>query len=327
MAMAPLSPAERLARDLDWNLLRVFLALAEAGSVTGAAARLSLKQPSVSSALKRLESRVGARLVDRGPGHFALTPAGDRLRAEAEEVRAAVLRLTGALASSAGQVAGPVTIALASHVVCPLFDDTLAAFHRAHPAASFTMEVMASREALGAVSARRASFAICLVSAPPPALETEVLYRESFGLFCGRAHPLYGRPNLTLADLAGQEAVSFQTDRIGDVLQSVTALRQLAGLGERVVGFSTHLEEVRRMIESGLGIGPLPLHVVAADLAAGRLWQLPPYSALPSIDVHLVWNPRARPNPAEAALLAALRQAIATTPLGLRSYGTPPPQT
>ena len=50
--MNRISPAERLARDLDWNLLRVFLALAEAGSVTAAASRLSLKQPSVSSALK-----------------------------------------------------------------------------------------------------------------------------------------------------------------------------------------------------------------------------------------------------------------------------------
>ena len=61
-----LSPAETLARDLDWNLLRVFLALAEAGSVTGAATRLGLKQPSVSQALKRLEDRVGHRLADAG---------------------------------------------------------------------------------------------------------------------------------------------------------------------------------------------------------------------------------------------------------------------
>ena len=63
--MSRISAPERLARDLDWNLLRVFLALAEAGSVTGAAERLSLKQPSVSAALKRLEERVGARLIDR----------------------------------------------------------------------------------------------------------------------------------------------------------------------------------------------------------------------------------------------------------------------
>ena len=101
--MTRLSPAERLARDLDWNLLRVFLALAEAGSVTGAASLLGLKQPSVSQALKRLEDRVGTRLAERSP--FALTPAGERLMHEAVEVRAAILRLVDGLAEAAQAVA------------------------------------------------------------------------------------------------------------------------------------------------------------------------------------------------------------------------------
>jgi DNA-binding transcriptional LysR family regulator len=318
--MAHVSPAERLVRDLDWNLLRAFLALAEAGSVTAAAARLSLKQPSVSSALKRLEERVGARLIDRGPGHFALTPAGERLRAEAEEVRAAVLRLTGALAEVAGQVTGAITVALASHVISPLFDRVLGDFHRDHPAATFAMEVMASRDALQAVQGRRASFALCLAGARPQALEAEVLYREYFGFFCGRPHPLFGRSGLTLADLAGQAAVSFQTDRVGDVLEAVTAMRRAARLDERVVGCSANLEEVRRMVEAGLGIGPLPLHAVTAEVAQGRLWQLPPDEGLAAVDVHLVWNPKARANPAEAELLARLRAALAAVPLAERTY-------
>ncbi len=48
-------PPDRLARDLDWNLLRTFVVLAEARSVTEAAERLLLKQPTVSAALKRLD--------------------------------------------------------------------------------------------------------------------------------------------------------------------------------------------------------------------------------------------------------------------------------
>lgn len=319
--MQRLSPADRLARDLDWNLLRLFLALAEAGSVTGAANRLSLKQPSVSSALKRLEDRVGARLIDRGPGHFVLTPAGERLRAEAEEVRAAILRLAGSLSEASGQVAGPVSIALASHVVSPVFNRVLADFHLAHPSATLTVEVMASRDALSTVAARRASFAICLVNERTAGLETAVLYREAFGLFCGPPHPLFGRRELSLADLAGQAAVSFQTDRAGDALHAVAAMRRAARLDERVIGVSTHLEEVRRMIEAGVGIGPLPLHVVAEDVARGRLWQLPPFEGLPVVDVHLAWHPKARTNPAEAMFLAMLRQAIADLPLTDRTYG------
>lgn len=53
---------ERIARELDWNLLRTFVVLAESHSVTDAASQLRLKQPSVSTALKRLEDRVWAQV-------------------------------------------------------------------------------------------------------------------------------------------------------------------------------------------------------------------------------------------------------------------------
>lgn len=321
--MARISAPERLARDLDWNLLRVFLALAEAGSVTGAAERLSLKQPSVSAALKRLETRVQTRLIDRARGHFALTAAGQRMLAEALEVRAAILRLADRMAQVEGQITGHVTIALASHVVSPVFDAVLAQFHADHPAATLSLEVMASRDALALVAARRASLAICLLSALPNGVTAAPFYRESFGLFCGRSHPLYGRKDLQDTDLKGLPAVSFQTDREGDVLESVTALRRRLGIGDRITGASAHLEEVRRMIELGLGIGPLPLHVVAADVAAGRLWQLPPYTDLPSVDVYLCHAPALRMNTAEATLLTALQDAITRIPFAGRTYGTP----
>jgi hypothetical protein len=52
----PSRHAERLARELDWNLLRTFVVLAESRSVTEARRAPRLKQPTVSSALKRLET-------------------------------------------------------------------------------------------------------------------------------------------------------------------------------------------------------------------------------------------------------------------------------
>lgn len=315
-----LSPAEKFARDLDWNLLRVFLALAEGGSVTGAGQRLGLKQPSVSQALKRLEDRAGHRLFDRGAGGLTLTPEGAALLPEAQAVRAAILRAAPAMAEAAGAVAGEVTLAFASHVVSPLLDTALRDFHTAHPQATLSIDILPSTIALARVAAAEASLAICLLPDLPPGLETRIFYREFFGLYCGPGHPLHGRRNLALRDLAGFAAVSFQTDRLGDVLASITELRQAAGL-TGPLGQSTHLEEVRRMVLAGLGIGPLPLHVVQEDVASGRLWRLPPYSDPPAIDVHLVWHPRARRNRAEAALLARLHAALAATPLSARTYG------
>lgn len=311
---------DRIARELDWNLLRTFVVLAESRSITEAAGRLRLKQPSVSTALKRLEDRVGRKLIKRGPGQYALTEAGELLYREAVDINGSILRLSTLLREMTDEVRGHVKIAVASHVVCPLFDQTLGAFHAQHPAAGLTINVLSSADAIAEVQAKRASFAVCLVRDRNPRLEYRRLYREFFGLFCGPDHSLFGRKGLTHADLAGQTAVSFDTDRLQDVLRPVTVMRAQSQLGERVVATSSNLEEVRRMIIAGLGIGPLPVHVVRRDLEDGLLWQVPPYDDLPPIDVHLVWNPSAILNRAEEILLTMLQEVIDETPMAQRTY-------
>ncbi|WP_085884117.1 LysR family transcriptional regulator [Oceanibacterium hippocampi] len=311
---------ERIARELDWNLLRTFVALAEARSVTEAAERLRLKQPTVSNALKRLEDRLGRRLIHRSPGRFELTDAGRLLHREAIEIHGSILRLGTLMREITDAVQGHVRVAMASHVICPLFDEALNHFHRAHPRATLSIDVSASREAIAAVTARRASFAVCLVRDRSPRLEYRRLYREYFGLFCGPTHALYGREGLTKADLAGQSSVSFVTDQMNDALRSVALMRAEAELDERIVGTSAHLEEVRRMIVAGLGVGPLPIHVMRRDIEDGLLWRLPPYDNPPAIDVHVVWNPKARMNRAEEVLIAELVRRIEETPIAERTY-------
>ena len=311
---------DKLARDLDWNLLRTFVVVADAGSITRAAEVLGLQQPSVSSALKRLEGHLGRQLIDRRPGRFALTEAGRLLYDEAVDITGAILRIGTAIREVQEEVRGHVSIAIASHVVCPLLNDALREFHARHPAATLSIDVSSSREALDKLVARRASFAICLVKDRNPKLEYRRLFREFFGLFCGPSHPLFGRKGLSTTDLAGEASVSFVTDHMNDALRPVTLMRAAAGLEDRVVGSSSNLEEVRRMIVAGLGIGPLPLHVVREDVAMGRLWRLPPYDDPPAIDVHVVWNPRAQVNRAEASLLRGLLEKIDQTPEAERIY-------
>lgn len=311
---------ERIMREMDWNLLRTFVVLAQSTSVTDAAHRLRLTQPSVSTALKRLEDRVGKRLIHRTPGHFALTEAGEVLYREALDIQGSILRLSTLMRDMTDEVTGHVRLSLASHVICPLFDQVLAEFHTENPRATLAIEVHSSAQAIETVSARSASFAICLVHQRNPKLEYMRLYREFFGLFCGPSHALFGRRDLTRADLAGRSAVSFETDRLQDALKPVTLMRAQAELGDQIIATSSHLEEVRRMIIAGLGVGPLPLHVAAREVQDGLLWQLPPYDQTAAVDVHVVWNPRAVLNRAEQGLLDRLLARIEVTPIEDRTY-------
>ena len=311
---------ERLAWELDWNLLRTFMVIVEEGGITRAADRLGLKQPTVSNALRRMEERLGRRLVERRPNAFRVTAVGRLLYEECVEVCGTVSRLPILLREVREEVTGRVTIALTSHVISPLLDAALAEFHAAHPKATFTLTVTTSEQTVKSVLQKQASFGLCLVREPDPRLRYEQIFREFFGFFCGPKHRLFGRTGLTLEDLRGETSVSFQTDQPADALRPVALLRALAGLDARIVGISSSLEEVRRMIVAGLGIGPLPLHVAQRDVGTGQLWRLPPYDDPPPIDIFLVWNPNANLNRAEAGLLELLHKRIAATPLQQRTY-------
>ena len=153
-----------------------------------------------------------------------------------------------------------------------------------------------------------------------PDLDYQIIYREFFGLFCGPRHPLFGRKNLKMSDLSGMDAVSFGTDDLNDALRPVALLRRQYELDQRIIGKSSQLEEVRRMIVSGLGIGPLPVHVVERDVKDGLLWRLPPYKNPPAVDIYLVTNPKKRLNRAEALSLKSLTESIEKIPLSERTY-------
>ena len=72
--------------DLNWNLLRMFYMIAKEESITKAAKRLGLSQPSVSNALQKLEAQLGCQLVFRDSRHFELTTRGDKIFQECREI-------------------------------------------------------------------------------------------------------------------------------------------------------------------------------------------------------------------------------------------------
>lgn len=76
-------------RSVELRHLRAFLAVADAGNVTRAAAALRLTQPAVSRTLAALEQHLGVRLVDRSTHHLALTPEGVVFRDKAAAAVAA----------------------------------------------------------------------------------------------------------------------------------------------------------------------------------------------------------------------------------------------
>lgn len=311
---------DKFVSQLDWNLLRTFVVIVEEASFTRAAQRLLRGQSSVSLALQRLETEMNCRLIERGRGTFRLTAAGNILYRECIDVYDSVARLKNITTAATKEVSGEISIHLASHVITPLLDSLLTETKFLYPKVTFSIKTATSAMVTSAVFDRVASFGICLVNRPLPDLQYDVLYREFFGFYCGPPHALFGRKNLTMEDLRDRDFVSFDTDDLNDALRPVALLRKEWDLEQRVIGRSSQLEEVRRMVQCGLGVGSLPIHVVERDVQDGLLWRLPPYEDPPEVDIFLVRNPKKKPNRAEQFFVDRLLARITEIPIEQRTY-------
>lgn len=314
---------QRFPWMLDWNLLRTFMMVVEQRSITKAADALGLKQPTVSSALARLEDTTGHKLINRKPNHFSVTPAGQILYDECGAIFGAVSQLPALMGGIGDQITGHVSIVMASHVVSDHLDRVLEDFARAHPHVTFSLSIAESSEVVSHVRHNRVTLGICLAQPNDARVRSRVLFREKFGLYCGPRHRLFGNKKIAPAELAGEPSVGFQTETEGGPLEAVARLRARVRMNPERRGVSANLPEIRRMIMANIGIGALPVHVADKDVKLGSLWQLPPYSRLPSVDICLLSNPRRSLTPPETRLLALFDRMLDDIPLQDRTYPAP----
>jgi len=311
---------QRFPWHLDWNLLRTFMVVVEQRGISRAADFLGLKQPTISSALKRIETAVGKQLVVRKPNEFRVTRAGQVLYAECSSIFGAISQLPSLMEVTGEELRGHISVSIASHVISDHFDDALHRYARQHPHVTFTFTVAESDEIVSRVNQNRTSLGICLLQKVPDGLKASVLYREYFGLFCGPRHRLFGRDEIALPDLEGEASVSFQTEAEDGPLEPVARLRARARLATGWRGVSSNLHELRRMIVADIGIGALPLHVAKRDVEIGRLRQVPPYDQLPVVNIYLLTNPERRLSDAEVVFLSQLESVINAAELTERTY-------
>ncbi|MBV8168740.1 MAG: LysR family transcriptional regulator [Alphaproteobacteria bacterium] len=308
------------AKDLNWNLLHTFKVIAEQRSLSRAGAVLGRGQPAVSTALRRLEEQLGCRLAVRGPTSFELTDAGQVVYREACEVAGSIDRLTTLISDVSEELTGTVNLAIASHMTSPLIDRTFAEFHRRHPKVTFSTTVMPNTDIVSAISNRLIHFGIAPVHRPLDEFSYLHIFKEHCGFYCGPPHQLFGRRGLTLADLHGESAVTYYSVMGSNALQTIADMQVEAQLTNPMTGVSNHMEEVRRLIIAGVGIGAIPIHIAERDVRDGLLWRLPPYEPTMPVDVHLITNPRVRPSRAEQAFIEVLKELVSATPLAQRTY-------
>ncbi|MFF4174914.1 LysR family transcriptional regulator [Streptomyces sp. NPDC001750] len=189
-------PDRRRDRGIEIRHLRAFLAVADEGNVTRAAARLRLTQPAVSRTLAALERRLGVRLVDRSTHHLVLTPEGVAFR---DRAVAAVAAFDEALGPG-GPRLRPLRVGHAWSAFGPYTTPLLRRWQERYP--STPLELLRIDDRTAGLTRGEVDAALLRGPVVAPGLVTEVLFEERRVAAVAADGPLAARAVLRLADLA-----------------------------------------------------------------------------------------------------------------------------
>lgn len=182
---------------MDWDDLRVFLAVARAGRLAVAARKLGVEHSTVSRRIAALESQLGAPLFHRTARGYLLTPVGETIVASAEAMERAAVTVGARARETTGRVAGRVRLALvpefASHWVAP----KLPAFRDEYP--DIELHIVVGTRELD-LSRGEAEIAVRAPHPRQPGLVAVRLARTTAGLYIAKC--LLGRRRVRVIDAA-----------------------------------------------------------------------------------------------------------------------------
>ena len=152
---------------LDWDDLRFFLVLSEAGSVRSASADLGVSHSTVSRRIEQLEEQVGTTLFDRTPEGFRLTDAGTGIISSARRISDEVNSIERQVAGEDARLSGRIRVTMPDIAATHIFMDDFAEFTQRYPDIELELEV--SYDVFD-LSRREADLAIRIIRKPasPP---------------------------------------------------------------------------------------------------------------------------------------------------------------
>ncbi|GAB5470839.1 MAG: LysR family transcriptional regulator [Rhodospirillales bacterium] len=283
---------------LDSDLLRTFLAIADAGSVTGGAARIHRSQSATSSQIKLLEGIVGRPLFERHGRGVVLSSAGEALAPTARQV---VAQLDRALADlTLAGLEGKLRIGIADDQSRGTLAKILAAFAREHPRVELTVHCALSAGFSKALASGALDLAVHEVQEVSPAMA--LLREEPLHWVRHRAFDPLDRDPLPVAIF---DRACWWRDL------ALAALRDM-GRPYRIVYSSESVLGIAAAIEAGIAVGLLSASALGKDMVV--MSRSEGFRDLP-VSKLVLEQGRDAAGPLSQAMTAAILQAFAASPL------------
>lgn len=283
--------------------LRAFDATIQAGSMSGAARLLGLRQSTISAHIGSLETRYGVELFLRRSRRLEVTEFGLALVETSRRIFAAEGDARALLMRARNRYTGRLRLsAVGPYNLVPL----LGRFRARWPHVTVSVAVGDSRDVVERVLDHRADLGVLVHAVDDPRIHAVALGRQQLVVFAPRDHALTKRACVRLADLEGQEFVMREE---GSTTREVfeAGLRQ-AGVKVRIGLEMGSRESVREAVAQGLGLGVVASNAYVPD---ERLVALPIEGAALHTHPHAICLRERQAVPLVASFLDVVAEALA----------------
>ena len=245
---------------LDWDDMRVFLAVHRSVTLAAAGTSLGINATTVGRRLNTLEEQAGARLFDRTPDGYIATLAGRDLLPAAERMEAEMLAVERQIVGADKRPAGVVRVATTEMLATRIIATALPRFRDQYPEISLDLQCSNRPVLLGR---READIALRLSKPHEPCVVSRKLARIHLGLYASPAYlAAHGSPAEPDRQLDGKHAILF-ADTHTFALENGWFSERLGKA--RIVLRSDSVSAAYAACAAGLGIALLPRVVAGSD--------------------------------------------------------------
>ena len=236
---------------MNWDDMRLFLAVARTGSISGAAKQLGVQHSTISRRIRQFEEKLGARLLERKMGRYELTQAGKNVKEASSRMEREVLGVDGVLLGKDSQQVGPLKVAalnnLESSILMPMF----ASFNKKRPQVELHI-IVSNIDA--SLSQREADVAIRLTNTPTDTLIGKRVVTVASSIYGSRSYLEQLRQQGGEPKWIGVECCGFH----------INWTKQLSS-GQSHNIYSDDTQLTHSAIREGMGVSILPCFMGDAD--------------------------------------------------------------
>lgn len=288
--------------------LKTFLAVARHCNFTRAASEANLAQSSLSDQIQVLEEELGVQLFERSRQRVTLTPAGDTLKAYAEEILALNDEAKAAIRAAAGLGGQSLTIGTLETIAAEKLAPFLSRFRESHADIGLTLKIGGSGELQRRLEDGSIDIAFTFDRGErDERFMTRLVSREPLVLIASRNNGATSPESL--ADLSHLPFIATETGCVYRRLFD-TAFTEAGIAAPDIVTQADSIQTIIRLVASGAGYGLVPRLAAAPAAERGDVVELSWPGDTPTTSLVMLWRRRRLQPPALSLLLGSAAEAF-----------------